>query len=79
MATTSYVSGTVCVSQNEDDARQIAWATSVDWGRHRTLIAQLYQENPMAKVMQIMENEHGFKATSVNHTLSHCSVLADDH
>lgn len=51
MATTLDISDAICVSQNEDNARQSAWATSADWGRHRTLIARLYQENPLSKVM----------------------------
>ena len=41
----------------------IGWASSEDWTRHRTLIIRLYEEYRLKKVMKIMEDDHGFKAT----------------
>lgn len=49
-----------------DDPLRNGWATKAEWTRHRTLIAQLYEDKTLAEVIQIMERQHGFRATSVN-------------
>lgn len=40
-----------------------SYATKQDWTRHRDLIAQLYEKQPLADVMRTMESQHGFRAT----------------
>ena len=66
---TSYVSNgaTSSVVTQSDIPR--AWATEHDWTRHRPLITELYGENKLPKVMSIMENKQGFKATLVNNSM----------
>ncbi len=39
------------------------WATKEDWIAKQGLIAQLYEKQPLEKVMHLMETQHGFKAT----------------
>ena len=43
------------------------WAAKEDWAKHQALIKQLYfhEKKPLAEVMRLMENRHGFKATLV--------------
>lgn len=45
------------------------WAAKQDWARYQALIKQLYRDErkSLAEVMRIMENQHGFRATSVIH------------
>ena len=48
-------------------ARINGWAAKENWAKHQALIKQLYfhEKKPLAEVMRIMENQHGFKATLV--------------
>lgn len=41
------------------------YATSQDWEKHRPLIENLYRYKQLWEIIQIMETEHGFRATSV--------------
>jgi hypothetical protein len=34
-----------------------------DWEPYRELIAELYRDKKLKEVMEVMETEHGFKAT----------------
>ena len=47
------------------------WATKQHWARHQAIIKQLYsiEKKPLAEVMRLMEILHGFRATSVPHTI----------
>lgn len=38
------------------------WANTADWEQNKNIITQLYAENTLPKVMEIMESQ-GFKAT----------------
>ena len=41
-----------------------AWATTEeDWSRHQALISDLYSQDKLEKVKEIMEQQHNFKAT----------------
>ena len=40
-----------------------AWATKRDWIQHQALIGQLYKDRTLSEVMEIMERQHGFRAT----------------
>ena len=42
------------------------WATAQDLEKSRPLIEQLYKDNKLAKVIEIMKSEHGLIATSVH-------------
>ncbi|KAK3172044.1 hypothetical protein OEA41_004128 [Lepraria neglecta] len=64
MAATSYSSEAVGTSLVTPDSKRSAWATEQDWTRHHALIRQLYEKNPLPKVMRLMESQHGFKATT---------------
>ena len=39
------------------------WASQADWRRFRSIITELYEHNPLKKVKEIMEAQHGFQAT----------------
>lgn len=41
------------------------WANTQDWLEQKDRIKHLYIAKPLPEVMRIMENQHGFKATSV--------------
>ena len=64
MATQLY-SNSVEASTTAPVTSQNGWATKEAWARHQPLIKELYQDqsNPLAKVMRLMESQHGFKAT----------------
>ena len=65
------------------------WASQADWDRHRPLIAQLYieQGKPLKEVVDILERDHGFKATAKMYKVSctnpfnrsHADVLEVSH
>ena len=63
---TSYVSNDIAASVVTQSVTPKIWATEHDWTRHRALITELYGENKLPKVMSIMENQQGFKATLVD-------------
>ena len=42
---------------------QLGWAAEANWRRFRPVITELYQHEPLKKVMETMETQHGFKAT----------------
>ena len=54
-------SGTV--STATADVKPIVYAAKGDWVKHCTLIAQLYEERSLAEVMDVMEKQHGCRAT----------------
>lgn len=39
------------------------WAAPQDWEKHREVISELYGRMTLPKVMELMEREHGFKAS----------------
>lgn len=39
------------------------YATDQDWTRQKDLIRDLYEKQPLAKVMCTMESQHDFRAT----------------
>lgn len=45
------------------------WATKEAWTQHQADIKQLYfhEKKPLSKVMRLMEDKHGFRATLVLH------------
>ena len=45
------------------NAKSSKWPSEADWITHKLLIKKLYEKETLAKVMRIMEQEHGFKAT----------------
>lgn len=42
------------------------WATDQELENSRPLFEQLYKKHKLTKVMEIMESEHGIRATSVH-------------
>ncbi|KAL2037648.1 hypothetical protein N7G274_009593 [Stereocaulon virgatum] len=66
MATFPPQSGTVstAMATATADAKPIGYAAKEGWVKHRTLIAQLYEERSLAEVMDFMERQHGFRATT---------------
>ena len=44
------------------------WATEKDWTKHRAKIGELYGSRTLKEVMEFMESEHAFKATSVGYS-----------
>ena len=42
---------------------QSDWASSEDWTKYKSLIMRLYREHPLKNVKEMMEDDHGFKAT----------------
>ena len=77
MATTSYSSEAVGTSLVTPDCNRSAWATEEDWTRRHALIRQLYEKNPLPKVMRLMESQHGFKATLVFYDDIFATGIAD--
>ena len=54
------------VAQHENHG---AWATKEDWIKHRRLIGQLYEKQPLKEVMGYMASQHEFRATCVTQTV----------
>ena len=44
-------------------AQPVGWASSEDWTEHQSLLMSLYEEYSLKKVMKLMKDDHGFKAT----------------
>ncbi|KAK8044618.1 hypothetical protein PG993_004642 [Apiospora rasikravindrae] len=62
-STTKLVVGLSAMAWRESRGQ---WASQADWDRHRPLISHLYIEEgkPLKEVMDILEKDHGFKATA---------------
>lgn len=60
-------------------ASSVGYATKDDWGKHKTLIKRLYvnENNTLARVMRVMENQHNFRATLVSPAIRSVSHFAD--
>ena len=68
MASTPWPPESSNVSIATAGANSSTWATNKDWTKHRALIGELYDNQPLAEVMKIMESKYKFKATSVYQT-----------
>ena len=68
MASTPWPPDSSSVSIATAEADPSTWATNKDWTKHRALIRELYDSQPLAEVMKFMESKHKFKATSVSQT-----------
>ena len=69
MATSSDPLNALRVVTAASGIHQTGWATKQDWARHRVLIGQLYEKGTLREVMDLMEKQHGLRATFVSQIL----------
>ena len=71
LSTTVYFPNNVGAETNAPARKTSGWAAKESWTRHQALIKQLYlhEKKPLKEVMRHMEDQHGFRATSVLHAV----------
>ena len=52
-------------AQNGHVQPALQWATADSWNLHKAQIVELYKTNTLGHLKEIMEHDHGFKATHV--------------
>lgn len=63
MASTPWSPAAITAPTATTSANSRTWATNKDWTKHRALIGELYDSQPLVEVMEFMETRHNFKAT----------------